>query len=246
MPILDNIYVILVNPSGSMNIGMAARAMKNFDITHLRLVAPVEFKQNQAYMMAVGAKDIVDNAERFQKLSDALKDISCSVAFSRRMTKERAPFYSLDEISMKLAERAQNGRLGLVFGREADGLTREELYQCDFRTYIPTSASFGSLNLAQAVLIACQEIFKRSADSKITTENFFEDQRTVGPMLNDLEKLLFEIGYNRRGDTKLREKIIQAFKEICGRAGLRKKDVNMFLGIWSQIRKNLPKDQRCS
>lgn len=239
---LSNISVILVNPSGSMNIGMAARAMKNFGITRLRLVDPVAFKPSQAYMMAVGAKDLVDGAEHFKKLSDALRDITCSVAFSRRMTKERAPYYSLEDTSDTIMKRASKGRIALVFGSEADGLTRDELYQCDFRVYIETSESFGSLNLAQAVLLACHELFKKRGQAAFPfpkNEEFFADKKTVKPMLIDLEKLLVEIGYDSKSDTKLRKKIVQAFTEICGRAGLRPKDVNMFLGIWSQIRKNL-------
>lgn len=253
MSYFDNISVILVNPHGSMNIGMAARAMKNCGITRLKLVDPIKFKPNDTYMMAVGAKDIVDSALHFKNLTDALKNETCSAAFSRRMTKDRIPYYSLSEITSTLIKRAKKGTLALVFGSEADGLTREDLYQCDFRVYIPTSESFGSLNLAQAVILACYELFKKRGqadfcsgracsadhDKASFTATFFVDQKTIKPMLNDLEKLLSEIGYDSKHEGKLCKKIIQAFKEICGRAGLRKKDVNMFLGIFSQVRKNI-------
>ncbi len=71
---LKHISVILVNPHGSRNIGMAARAMKNFDITSLALIDPVNFKVREAHEMACGAKDIVDAAPRFKSLGEALAD----------------------------------------------------------------------------------------------------------------------------------------------------------------------------
>lgn len=220
---------------------MAARAMKNCGITRLKIVAPENYQQKQALMMACGAKDLVNNAHFFDTLPKALADESCSVAFSRRMTMERAPFYSLEEVVPTICKRSSAANCALVFGSEADGLTCEELYQCDYRVYIPTSESFGSMNLAQAVLIACYEFFRASKEYKVEENEFFADQKTIKPMLIDFTKLLVEIGYNYPGDAKLRKKIVQAFKEICGRAGLRPKDVNMFLGIWGQVRKAIGK-----
>jgi tRNA/rRNA methyltransferase len=259
---LQNISVILVNPKGSRNIGMAARAMKNFDITSLVLVDPVNFKLREAHEMACGAKDVVDSAARFNGLSEALSGFTCSFAFSRRMAKNRIPYYSLQEALPRIAERSRKGKISLVFGREADGLTREELYQCDYRVYIPTSNEWGSLNLAQAVILVCYEIFcnnerrhprergdlVNSRDSRFrgndmarydNVSGFFAPRSEVASMLKDLQRLLIEIGYTGSTDEKLRKKIVQAFGEIVGRAGLRHKDVNMFLGLWSQVRKNL-------
>ncbi len=263
---LKNISVILVNPHGSRNIGMAARAMKNFDITNLALVDPVNFKVREAHEMACGAKDIVDAAPRFKSLGEALADSTCSFAFSRRMAKKRIPYYSMEEALPHIMERSGKGKISLVFGREADGLTREELYQCDYRVYIHTSREWGSLNLAQAVLLACHEIFRsvchcertlvseaisrdqlNSGDRHAplcgarddTASEFFAPRDEVTVMLKDFQKLLIEIGYTGSTDEKLRKKIVQAFGEIVGRAGLRHKDVNMFLGLWSQVRKNL-------
>jgi len=236
---LENISVILVEPSGPMNIGMAARAMKNCGITRLKLVAPVAYRPDKAYMMACSAKDVVDNAGIFGTLKEALKGETCSVALSRRMTRTRAPYYRLEEILPRLSERAKRGGIALVFGREADGLTREELYECDYRVSIRTSKKFGSLNLAQAVLLACHSFFMAADVDKETVNDFFASNEETAPMFEDFAKLLIEIGYDHAGDVKLRQKIVQAFKETCGRAGLRRKDVNMFLGIWSQIRKSI-------
>jgi len=238
---LENISVILVGPSGPMNIGMAARAMKNCGVTRLKLVSPVDYKPDKAYMMACSAKDVVDGAHIFETLKDALEDESCSVAFSRRMTRTRAPYYPLEEILPELSKRAGKGRIAFVFGREADGLTKEELYECDYRVFIRTSKKFGSLNLAQAVLLACHYFFMSTDADKEPSTGFFAVNKETAPMFDDFANLLVEIGYNHAGDVKLRKKIVQAFKETCGRAGLRRKDVNMFRGIWAQIRQAIHK-----
>lgn len=234
---MNNISVILVKPAGSMNIGMAARAMKNCGIINLKLVSPIYFKQKEAHMMAVGAKDVVDSSIHYRTLAEALADETCSFAFSRRMAKDREPYYSLDEAGPVMTKRALKGKLALVFGNEADGLTKDELYRCDFRVYIPTSETFGSLNLAQAVLLACFEIFRKTQAPRTRSEDFFAPNSEIKPMLDSLSRLLSEIGYNTKHEGKLRKKIRQAFAEIVGRAGLRHKDVNMFLGIFSQVRK---------
>lgn len=222
-----------------MNIGQAARAMNNSEITRLKLVDPEKFHKQDAYMMACNSRHIVDEALYFDSLEKALEDETCSFAFSRRTAKNRVPYYSLEEMIPEIVKRANKGNVTLVFGREADGLTREELYQCDYRVYIPTSEKCGSLNLAQAVLIACHEIFKASGRFKEEEKDFFADNKTINPMLKDLDKLLIEIGYNYKSDIPLRKKIIQNHKEIFGRAGLQVRDVNMFLGIFSKIRSNL-------
>jgi TrmH family RNA methyltransferase len=236
---LSNVLVVLVEPQGPMNVGMAARAMKNCAITSLRLVAPVKYSPEKAHMMACSAKDIVNSADIFPNLSSALEDTTCSFAFTRRLTKNRTPYYSLQEALPHMTRHAARGKTALVFGRETDGLTRDELFRCDFRVYIPTSKKFGSLNLAQAVLLACHSLFMASAEEHdmVPQDEFHADQTAVKPMLDNIARLLLEIGYTNASDVKLRRKIIQALKEIFGRSGLRTKDVNMFHGLCTQVRK---------
>ena len=239
---LDNVCVVLCDPSGSMNIGQTARAMKNCDITDLRIVAGKKINIGEAHMMAMSAKDIVDSAKRFDTLPEAVADCTCALAMSRRVVRTRAPFYSIEEMAPKVIERAAKGKVALVFGSERDGLSHEQVYQCDYRVYIPTSETYGSLNLAQAVVLTCHRVFSAYRETQpVKKDEFFAPRSEVEVMLNDFEKMLSEIGYNHRGDVRLRAKIMQATKEIYGRAGLRHKDVNMLIGIFAQIRKAIEK-----
>jgi TrmH family RNA methyltransferase len=215
--------------------------MKNCGFSDLRIVNPQKYKKDEAYKMACFAKDIVDKMEFYPTLLMALADISTSVAFARRVSKTRAPYYYLDEISKELVKRNKKGRMAFVFGRETDGLTNDEIHQCDLRVSIPTCEPNGSLNLAQAVLLACYEIFKKSSSAKREKKEFFVAQSEMRPMIADFDKLMFEIGYDDRDEGQLRGKITAAFKDICCRAGLKEKEVNMFYGIWASVREVIKK-----
>ena len=236
---LKNVTIILVEPQGPLNIGMVARAMANCGIYDLRLVNPVKYKKEEALRMACFAKDIVNNLKTFPILESALADASCSAAFTRRVSKDRAPYYYLKEAVPILLRRLAKGRLALVFGRETDGLTNDEIYQCDWRVSIPTSEPDGSLNLAQAVLIACYELFKKTPGAEREKKEFFAPHSETSVVIRDFDKLMFEIGYDDQDSGKLRQKIVRAFKDITGRAGIKPKEINMFLGIWAQIRKSM-------
>lgn len=234
---LKNVTIILVEPQGSLNIGMAARAMANCGARDLRLINPLKYKKEEALRMACFAKNIVNNLKIFPSLESAMADISCSAAFTRRVSKDRAPYYYLKEAVPILTRRLAKGCLALVFGRETDGLTNDEIYQCDYRVSIPMSEPDGSLNIAQAVLIACYELFKKTPGAKREKKGFFAPGSQIMPIVKDFDKLMFEIGYDDRDKGKLRQKIVRSFKDIIGRAGLKPKEVNMFLGIWAQVRK---------
>jgi TrmH family RNA methyltransferase len=253
---LKNISIVLVEPQGDENIGMVARAMMNCGVTDLRLVNPVPFKTKGAAKWAVSAHDILQHAKVFSMLDEALADASLVVGLSRREGKLRPPQFSSEKIVMKICSRMNRGRVALVFGREDDGLIREELDQCDLVWTIPTSKSYPSLNLAQAVLLACHEIFKKqgSPSTKLRAgkeakkqrirrhgsetgneTEVFVSRRQLAPVLERIDHALHLLGYDNQGGGNLRQKIVHALSDLFGRGGLRHKDVNMFLGLMARI-----------
>ena len=245
---LQNISVVLVGPQGDENVGMAARAMMNCGVTDFRLVNPVPFKTKGAAKWAVSAQDILQHAKVFSTLDEALADVSLVVGLSRREGKLRPPQLSSDQIVLKICSRMNRGGVvALVFGREDDGLSREELNRCDLVWTIPTSKSYASLNLAQAVLLACHEIFKREGvritylglrRKKLSIEKgdmIFVTRRQIAPVLERIDHALHLLGYDNQGGGILRKKIIHALSDLFGRGGLRYKDVNMFLGLMARI-----------
>ncbi len=157
--------VILSHPQLGENIGAAARAMKNFGLADLRLVAPRDGWPNEkALVMAAGASDIVEQARLFADVKDAIADLQvvyATTARDRGATKEVITPAEAGQRLRATARRAE--RIGLLFGNERAGLDNDEISLADAVITIPT-AEFASLNLGQAVLLLCYEWF-RAGDS---------------------------------------------------------------------------------
>jgi tRNA (cytidine32/uridine32-2'-O)-methyltransferase len=150
--------IVLVGTQHPGNIGSAARAMKTMGLRRLSLVAPERFPHNDADTMAAGAGDVLEAAEMYDTLAQAVADcrlvLGCT-ARSRRV--------QLDELSPRAAaqrafERARDGaEVALVFGRERTGLENEELQLCHLAVHIPSDPGYASLNLAAAVQVLSYE-----------------------------------------------------------------------------------------
>jgi len=153
--------IILCQPQLGENIGAAARAMKNFGLTDLRLVDPRDGWPNEkAEAMAAGAADIVASAQLFETLHDALADLNlvyATTARERGVTKE---ILTPPEAARRLrTASAQGEKTGILFGNERAGLENDDISLADAVITIPT-AEFASLNLGQAVLLNVYEWFR--------------------------------------------------------------------------------------
>ncbi len=151
--------VVLVEPQLGENIGATARAMKNFGLRELRLVAPRDgWPNRKAIAMASGATGILEEAKVFQDTSEAVADLQCVFATTARLRELPKPLLSPRTAAEKLrmCER-QAVRSGLIFGGERSGLSNEVLLGAECLISIPAEPSFRSLNLAQAVLLIAYE-----------------------------------------------------------------------------------------
>jgi tRNA/rRNA methyltransferase len=150
--------IILSHPQLGENIGAAARAMANFGLSDLRLVAPRAGWPNQkAVAMAAGAANLVESARLFDSVADALADLHRVYATTARDRGIAREVLTPSEAAKRLrAASARGEKTGILFGNERAGLDNEEISLCDCVITIPT-AEFASINLAQAVLIASYE-----------------------------------------------------------------------------------------
>ena len=138
-------------------MGAACRAMKTMGFGSLALASCPEYPEEPVRTFALHAYDVYSSASRYPDLGAALSDCSLAAGFSRRTGRKRAPNpLDVEEFSRLALER--RGPVAMVFGNERDGLSREELALCDVVVRIPTSDAFPSLNLSQAVQIACWEL----------------------------------------------------------------------------------------
>ena len=154
--------VILVEPQLADNIGAAARAMANFGLSQLRLVAPREsWPAERAYVMASGADRVLDAAQFYDTVEAAIGDLNFVFATTARAHDQAKPVVDAAAAAALAAERVAGGeRVGLMFGRERNGLENHEVALADRIITLPVNPAFASLNLAQAVVIVAYEWFK--------------------------------------------------------------------------------------
>ncbi len=161
--------VVLVEPQLGENIGAAARAMANFGLSRLRLVAPRQSWPNaKARMMAAGADRVLDAAKLYDSLPAAIADCSFVFAATARAHDQAKPVVGAAEAAALMAPRVAAGEsVAVVFGRERNGLENDEVALADRILTLPVNPAFASLNLAQAVVIVGYEWFKLAGGGKL-------------------------------------------------------------------------------
>lgn len=157
--VLDNIIVVLDEPKDLVNIAGVVRAMKNMGLSRLRLVKPDEFDEYRICGIAHRSEDVVRETEIFETLQEAVSDAVFIVGTTARPRTAQRNYVRPREVAGKIVERAAEGPVALLFGREDRGLVNEGLDLCHALAIIPTSPDYSSLNLAQACLLLAHEIF---------------------------------------------------------------------------------------
>jgi tRNA/rRNA methyltransferase len=154
--------VILVEPQLGENIGTTARAMANFGLTRLRLVKPRDHWPNpRAHAAASGADAVLDQAGLYDTLEAAIGDCALVFAATARAHDQAKPVVDAAEAARLMQPHLSAGaNVGLVFGRERNGLENDEVGLADRIITLPVNPAFASLNLAQAVVVVAYEWFK--------------------------------------------------------------------------------------
>jgi tRNA/rRNA methyltransferase len=237
----ENITIILVEPQSPGNIGMVCRAMKNMGLSNLRLVKGCSKNHREARKFAVSANDLLEMATIYDSLEDALADQEVTVATTRRHGKYRREILSPGEIARNILSSIGKNRAALVFGREDNGLTTDELALCRWHATIPTSDEYGSLNLAQAVLIFCYELFLGQNSVVSEETRSLATVSEVESLYRHMETTLLDIGFL---NTENPAHLMRCLRRIFARSALDSREVTILRGMMSQIdwaASNLPK-----
>ena len=252
---LKNITIVLVRPQYAGNIGAVCRAMKNMGLTRLNLVSPEQDHLSaEARMMATSAKDILQKAKIFSSPEDALQGYRWIAGTSARKGINRGPFISPREICPEIIQHARSIPVAILFGPEDRGLTNRELDPCHALIAIPTHPGLSSLNLAQAVILVCYELYLASLYEMRNEECGIRNEKKrvrrdkacsssglltplaefqkVEKMYAHLEQLLLRIGFLDSNNPK---RIMHTLRRIFGRANLGDRDVAILRGIFRQL-----------
>jgi tRNA/rRNA methyltransferase len=229
---LENIAIILVEPQIPENIGAAARAMNNMGITRLILVKPENCDLTRILKMATGTSiDIVEEMEVYDRLLDAIGSFQFIVGTTARVGAQRPALTNPRDLARELVPIAQENQAAILFGPEDRGLSNEHLRYCHTIATIPTSR-FASLNLSQAVMIICYEIFlscrEPSDDYLPRLANKFE----LEGMYDHLKEVLMKIGFINPQNP---EHWMLNIRRFLSRIPLRAREVRIIRGICRQI-----------
>lgn len=189
--------IILVRPQLGENIGSAARVMANFGLMELRLVAPRDGWPNaRADALAGHAKDILQAANVYGTVSDAVADLQVTFATSSRDRAMSKPVMEPEQAVMHMNAKIADGvKCGVLFGAERTGLENEELMSADAVLTIPTIGKYASLNLSHAVGIMAYEWSKGKAALPEAEPHLPATKEQLEGLLTHLETALLARDY---------------------------------------------------
>jgi tRNA/rRNA methyltransferase len=229
---MENIAIVLVRPQIPENIGSVARAMCNMGLSHLVLVSPENYDQNRAHRTATGhSVKILERMEVFEKLGDALGKYEYIAGTTARTGAMRPAITCPDRFASNLISISRKNRTAILFGPEDCGLSNEHLKHCHTIVTIPTGG-FSSLNLAQAVMIICYEIFKAQKDIPVPPVPRLANSFELEGMYKHLEEVLAKIGFLNPQNP---EHWLLNIRRFFSRLPLRAKEVRIIRGICRQI-----------
>ena len=230
---LENIRVVLISPIYAGNVGSVCRAMMNMGINDLAIAAPrAEFNYNEARMMACHAESVLDARKTFPTLAEAVADCGLVAGTSAREGLYRGHARTPREWAPRLVEAAAGAKVALVFGPEDNGMSNEDLALCTQIMRIPSTETYASLNLSQAVMICCYELFLAAGIFEPPSEMAVEAPSAMREALfAKWRQALLDIGFMKEDKA---EHMMLGLRRIWSRGTLTDKDVDILMGIAAQ------------
>ena len=230
--LLESIRIILIDPQIPENIGSVARAMNNMGLDKLTLVNPKNCDLSRILKTATGPSiDLVEKMEVFDNLMEAIGACNYIVGTTARTGTHRPAITNPRRLAFDLIEITQNNQAAIIFGPEDKGLSNEHLKYCDTIVTIPT-ASFSSLNLAQAVMLICYEIFLAGRDDNPKSIPRLANRFELEGMYDHLKDVLMKIGFIHPQNP---EHWMLNIRRFLSRLTLRAREVRVIRGICRQI-----------
>ncbi len=226
--------MVLVRPQLGENIGKTARAMLNFGLTDMRLVVPRDGWPNPAAGPAASGADIVlQNARIFDTVEDAVADCTLVFATTVRNRDMPKPTVTPRSASMQMQQKISlSERPAILFGPERSGLTNDDVACADTVLTVPVNAAFGSLNLAQAVILIAYEFSIQNDDTPSFQPAYPDgqaDKAQVQGLINHLVGELEQTGFFRSEDRRTNQK--RSIANLIHSAGLSQQEVQTWRGI---------------
>jgi len=231
----NNIHFILVRPQMGENIGFVARAIKNFNITKLRIVDPkCNWPSQKALATSVGANDVLKSSKIYNSVNKSIADLRVVFASTSRIRKVNKKIISILDLKKKIKKKQ---KIGIMFGPEASGLSNDELNCANYLVKIPTNRKFSSLNLSHSAIIFCFQLFQHFSNKKVIYNSTYKSsvakKSQVNKFLNFIIHELDKKGF-LQPDHK-RKSMIRNINNIFHRLNLSEQEIHILLGIFSTL-----------
>lgn len=230
---LENVAVVLVQPQIPENIGAVARAMHNMGLRRLIVVEPKNYDADRMHKTATGSSaSVLEEMDIHSDLREALAPFQYLVGTTARIGTLRPALTQPRVLAQRLIPISQKNLVAILFGPEDRGLSNDQLRFCHTIATVPTGG-FSSLNLAQAVVIICYELFMatendRRAPPAPRLANSFE----LEGMYDHLRETLSKIGFL---DPQNPEHWLLNIRRFLSRVSLRAREVRIIRGICRQM-----------
>jgi TrmH family RNA methyltransferase len=237
------IVVVLHEPQELVNVAHVVRAMKNFGLADLRLVAPKEFDAYRIEGIAHRSADVLARVAVVGDLDAALADCVHVAGFSARERTAKRSALRPRDAAVEVLAREADGPVALLFGREDKGLSNEALDRCHRVVAIPSDPSYPSLNLGHAVAIALYEL----ALARGAGERPFKPPRREAPpasaaeleaLFADAEAALRSIGFFK---AHVEEQVLRTVRELGHRAAPDSREAKLLRAMAIRIARPRPR-----
>ena len=231
-----NLKIILVEPSGPLNVGSIARLCSNFNVDELRIVSPkCDIYSLETKKMALKGINFIQECNIYKSLIDSISDCDLVLAtcgrihYSKEFEQE-----SLENVSAWISNFKEVKNLAIIFGREDRGLTNRELLMANKVFTIDTHINFPSLNLSHAVSIVLYELSKiTKGDNRLPKKELdFATSKQIEDSFLEIEKLLIKTGYVLPHTLNSK---ISKFKQYIHRSETSRHELDILRGIVHQI-----------
>ncbi len=229
------LYIILLEPELSENVGFIARTMKNFDFNNLILINP-RCDLDKAIKTAKWGKDVLKKAKiKDTKYLDKLDYIIGTTAkLGRDYNLPRNPI-NPEQLANKLSKiDLKKLRIGLIIGRESIGLTNNEINMCNILVTIPASRKYPTMNISHATAILLYELSKKINKESCISHIKFADKKDLQIITRLHNKILDDISFETKEKKETQKKV---WKRVFGKALLTKREAFSIMGLFRKLTK---------
>ncbi len=233
------INIVLVDTIHPGNIGSVARAMKTMGLSRLSLVNPRIFPSGDANALSGNATDVLENANTYSSIKEAIKDSTFVYATSSRDRSIQWPILNASSAAEKICNEVNSDKeISIIFGKEDRGLTNTELEYANNLIEIPANPEYPVLNLAMSAQIICYEIFKFSNDNNVKEWRDYPEVNSeqLQRLINHFVDTAVEIDVIDPDNPK---KIISRIKRMFTRLQPDEMEASFMRGFLSGINKKL-------